>query len=161
LFVDNNANGQRDAGEWALARAGVTVFLDANQDGYLNAGEISTTTDTTGAYTFTGLTNGTYTLAQLTPSNYLQTTPTTFPVPGAGLLGNIHHDISTPESGTVPNVDANYAGLAWANGSLFVTESSGAPNRLYQVDPVTGNPVGPAASIPDDIWEITFDGSHS
>ena len=45
LWNDVNANGDRDTGEPGLP--GWTVFLDANRNGVLNAGETATTTTAT------------------------------------------------------------------------------------------------------------------
>src|SRR5437867_2850753 len=51
-FSDLNANGLRDAGEPGLS--GVTVFLDASNNGAFDAGETATTTDASGNYSFPG-----------------------------------------------------------------------------------------------------------
>jgi VCBS repeat-containing protein len=49
-FNDTNRNSTRDTGETAIA--GATVFLDANNNGILDSGEISTLTDVNGRYLF-------------------------------------------------------------------------------------------------------------
>ena len=56
-FNDTDGNGTQAAGE--LGVAGVTVFLDTNGDGILNAGETSTTTAANGSFTFGNLPAGT------------------------------------------------------------------------------------------------------
>jgi hypothetical protein len=53
---DVSGNGVWEPVETGLA--GVTVFLDANNNGLLDGGEPSTLTDATGAYAFTGLQAG-------------------------------------------------------------------------------------------------------
>src|SRR5439155_23127704 len=73
VFNDVNQNGDRDSGEAGLA--GRTVFFDADQDGKLDAAEVSTTTDTTGAYMFSALSGGTYHVAQVLPAGSTQITP--------------------------------------------------------------------------------------
>ena len=45
-FLDENANGIRDAGEPGIE--GVSVYIDRNDNGMLDSGEISTTTDADG-----------------------------------------------------------------------------------------------------------------
>ncbi len=47
-FWDENANGVRDSGESGIA--GVTVFLDSDNDGTYDAGERATTTDADGRF---------------------------------------------------------------------------------------------------------------
>jgi VCBS repeat-containing protein len=72
LFNDLNGNSVHDAGEPALA--GRTVFLDQNQNGVLDPGEVSTTTAQDGSYAFTGLATGTNYVAQVLPAGWQQTT---------------------------------------------------------------------------------------
>jgi len=73
IFDDANHNGARDPGEGGLA--GITVFLDLNGDGRLDAADPTTRTDAGGTYTFTGLPPGTYTIRQVVPSGYAATAP--------------------------------------------------------------------------------------
>jgi hypothetical protein len=75
IYADANSNVLRDAGETGLA--GWTVFLDANADGLFNFGEPIATTDTNGAYLFSGLGYGPYHVSQVTQSYWVQTTPLT------------------------------------------------------------------------------------
>lgn len=56
VWDDASGNGAREPAEQGLA--GVTVFLDADNNGLLDNGEPSTRTDATGAYAFTGLQQG-------------------------------------------------------------------------------------------------------
>ena len=72
-FDDLNGDGIRQAGEPRLA--GVTVFLDANNDGVLNAGEVSATTAAGGTYSFENLAPGTYRVREARRAGLLQTTP--------------------------------------------------------------------------------------
>ena len=59
--------------------SGVTVYIDTNNDGSLDTGDISTTTSSTGAYSFTGLGAGTYHIREIVPSGYGQTSPSSTP----------------------------------------------------------------------------------
>src|ERR1019366_1487213 len=58
IFNDANGNGKQDSGETGIS--GWIVYNDANNNGKLDIGELSTTTDTSGAYTFPGLAAGKY-----------------------------------------------------------------------------------------------------
>ena len=73
VFHDLNGNGLQAAGEPNLA--GWTVFLDANKNGHLDAGERSTITSASGAYTFTGLTPGSYRVAEVIKSGWVAVAP--------------------------------------------------------------------------------------
>ncbi len=77
VWNDINGNGVRDSSETGLA--GWTIFLDQNQNGQLDAGEISTTTDANGNYVFTTLTVGTYTVAGVLQTGWQSTFPTPSP----------------------------------------------------------------------------------
>jgi hypothetical protein len=75
VFHDYNANGQQGNGEPGLA--GIAVFLDLNNNGILDPGEPSTTTDFSGAYSFAGLAAGTYTVRQIQLGGVILSAPPT------------------------------------------------------------------------------------
>jgi hypothetical protein len=55
--------------------AGVTVYLDLNDDGRLDPGDPSTETDQNGFYSFTDLSAGTYIVREVLPAGEMQTFP--------------------------------------------------------------------------------------
>ncbi|MFK7820382.1 MAG: SdrD B-like domain-containing protein [Planctomycetaceae bacterium] len=61
VFHDLSGDGLRDIGEGGQQEW--TVFLDANNDGFLDPGELSTKTESNGNYTFDGLRPGDYNVA--------------------------------------------------------------------------------------------------
>ena len=67
-----NANAKQDAGELGLA--GWVVYLDANNNGKLDAGEKSFTTGTDGKFSFV-VPAGTYHLREVLKSGFAITTP--------------------------------------------------------------------------------------
>jgi hypothetical protein len=67
-FNDANSNGVRDSGEAGVA--GVTIHL-AGPGG----ATLTTTTDASGNFAFTGLDPGTYVLSEVVPPGFVQTTP--------------------------------------------------------------------------------------
>jgi serine-aspartate repeat-containing protein C/D/E len=71
-FEDFNLNGYRDGNEPAIS--GVTVFLDTNNNGGLDAGEATTTSDQFGTFAFRNLRPGTYNLREVPPPGFFQTT---------------------------------------------------------------------------------------
>jgi hypothetical protein len=73
IFDDITGTGAVDKSKPGLP--GVTVFLDLNNNGMLDEGEPTTTTDDRGEYAFTGLQAGTYIVRQAMPGNVLQTLP--------------------------------------------------------------------------------------
>ncbi|MCY2993289.1 MAG: hypothetical protein NTY19_36225 [Planctomycetota bacterium] len=84
VFADTNKNSVREATEQGLA--GITVYLDLNNDSHLDPGEPQTTTssdlfftpavDEAGTYSFTHLAKGTYTVRAIVPT-ILSATPAT------------------------------------------------------------------------------------
>jgi uncharacterized protein (DUF2141 family) len=71
-FNDVNGNGARDTDEAGIA--GVTIRLTP-----ASGTALTTTTDSSGNFAFTGLEAGSYTLSELVPSGFVQTAP---PAPG-------------------------------------------------------------------------------
>jgi LPXTG-site transpeptidase (sortase) family protein len=85
VFNDANGNGVQDAGE--LPISGVTIQFRNN------AGTViaTTTTNASGAYTFSNLTAGTYTVTEIDPAGYLSTTLNTVAVNlSAGTNATVH-----------------------------------------------------------------------
>ena len=72
-FNDVNGNGAQDVGDVGLA--GVTLFIDANLNGLLDLGELSTVTNASGTYSFTNLGPGSYRVREVLPAGSTQTTP--------------------------------------------------------------------------------------
>ncbi|MAP94108.1 MAG: hypothetical protein CMK07_04060 [Ponticaulis sp.] len=87
LFDDVNGNGIREATETRLE--GRTVYIDANDNGILDDGEISDVTASNGIYRLQDLTAGTYTIRQVLPDFHEQTSPAP-----AGFNGYIVRDSS-------------------------------------------------------------------
>ena len=100
--------------------AGETIYLDANNNGKFDAGELSTTTSSTGTYQFTGVPAGAYIVRQVLPSGYTQVSP-------AGGYG-IH--------------------LSVANGSSFTGENFTDQTAAHT--PLTGATIGTAGSYNND-----------
>ncbi len=71
---DINGDGGYDVGTEPLLE-GWTIFLDQNENGVLDAGEVSTTTDEFGEYSFTGLVPGPYTVAEVMQPDWSQSYP--------------------------------------------------------------------------------------
>jgi len=72
-FSDLDGDGIKDAGEGPVA--GVTIFIDANQNGVLDAGERTTVTDVNGNYSFYGVATGqTVWIDEVVPAGATQTT---------------------------------------------------------------------------------------
>lgn len=77
-FNDLDNDGAKDAGESGLS--GWTIWLDKNNNNVLDAGDLSTTTDSNGNYTFSNLTVGTYYgnsygVKEVQQTNWTQTYP--------------------------------------------------------------------------------------
>jgi uncharacterized delta-60 repeat protein len=73
VYNDANGNGQRNTGEAALS--GRKVFIDKNKNGIADAGEPTATTNSSGAFTFSGLAAGTYRIVEVLPPGWRRTSP--------------------------------------------------------------------------------------
>lgn len=74
LWNDVNANGVKDSTE--VYQSGWKVYLDANVNGKFDTGEVSTTTNSSGVYTFNGLAAGTYRVREVVNAGYRNNYPT-------------------------------------------------------------------------------------
>jgi hypothetical protein len=71
---DNNDNDNEE-NNVRHGIAGVSIFLDANNNGVLDAGEMSTTTDANGNYDFMGLVPALYHVREVVQPGWMQTVP--------------------------------------------------------------------------------------
>ena len=101
-FEDFNLNGYRDGNEPAIAN--VTIFIDTNRDGVLQANEPTTTSNQFGTFAFNNLRPGNYSIREVTPPGYFQTTQPLDIVLGANqtftcaLVGNSRrYDLLVPK----------------------------------------------------------------
>ena len=72
-FNDINSNGKFDSGEFGLQD--ITLYLDLNQNGFLDEGEPPTITDVNGEYSFQDLPPDTYIIRETQAPDFDQTTP--------------------------------------------------------------------------------------
>ena len=73
VYHDNNADGAFNAGESTFN--GITVYLDTNGNGQLDASETRTTTDALGRYVISGVAPGTYMVRQAVSAAYRRSGP--------------------------------------------------------------------------------------
>jgi hypothetical protein len=74
--VYNDANGDRAKQSGEAGIGGITVYNDANNNSKLDAGEITTVTDSSGVYVLSGLGTGSFKVREILQSGWSQTTPT-------------------------------------------------------------------------------------
>jgi hypothetical protein len=157
IYNDVNGNGQQDTGDNGLA--GWTVFLDTDNNGKLDNGEVSTTTDSNGNYSFGELASGTYHVREVTPSGWVQTTSNqdvtlaaTQQVSGVNygnfqqisISGTVYNDknddhikgASEPGiSGVTINLDGSAAATTDANGNYTISSVGPGTHTLSEVIP--------------------------
>jgi hypothetical protein len=123
VFADADSDGVRGAGD--PGQGGVTVYLDANNNGVLDVGERSAVTsadipatpgvDEAGQYRFDGLAPGSYVARALVPAGFVQTAPSP-----AAVETTILFDGTGAESGvTLPGTaDFTFRGARFSGGSV-------------------------------------------
>ncbi|MDP6716149.1 MAG: pectinesterase family protein, partial [SAR202 cluster bacterium] len=110
-FNDRNSNSANDS-EPGLS--GWTIYLDNNNNGMLDSGEATTTTDSLGNYRFSGVVPGTTTVRELAQAGWTQTYPTNY---RAMLSGGSE----------VPPVDTN------ANGGANLEYNASTSKLMFNV----------------------------
>ena len=145
VFDDANANRSQDTNEPGIA--GITVYLDANNNSVFETGEVSRQSASDGSYAFENLADGDYVVRQVVPANSQQTTPTgagrLFATTFAGTIsaieldpvsGNILNSFALPGSPTAP--PSHTQGLAFEGESLFYYENNA--KILYELNADSG-----------------------
>lgn len=153
-FIDANHDGRRETGEPNLP--GVTVYLDANDNGQLDPGELQATTDSRGNYAFFNLPSGTHTIRQAPVAGYALTAPLGYagdvmagdavasgPVFGDALISSVPMDFNFlltlaqhyGQAGTFATGDVNGDGLVNFGDLLLVAQSYGHPLPPTIADP--------------------------
>lgn len=157
VFVDANGNGQLDSGESGVA--GRTVFLNNDHTGKPDAQNPSTTTDSSGGFTFDNVAPGPYTVMEVLPANVTLTTPTqsvtvTASHTTSGLLfgerpsitGTVYSDLNL--SGTLNSSDPGIGGV-----TVYLDQNgTGSP---------TGNPIQITAANGTFAFEGLAPGSYT
>ncbi|MFN3152513.1 SdrD B-like domain-containing protein [Bremerella sp.] len=164
-FLDLDGDGIRDESE--LPQQGVTIFLDQNNNGQLDAGEVSTVTGADGSYAFTGLEAGVYTVREVLPAGYRSTTqgndPGTFfgasyVIDSGGQMTFTEIDALTGEVTRIGSpLSARLHGLIRTNSGEYFGLSGFNPDKIYQLDPSTGSLTLIGETGIDLVWGLTYD----
>ncbi|MFL5329890.1 MAG: FG-GAP-like repeat-containing protein [Gemmataceae bacterium] len=124
VYFDPNANNQRDSGE--PVEVNVTVFLDANSNGQLDASEISTATAADGSFSLTTSVSGNYSVLDIPPNGQ---TPSLSTPSSVGLSGGNVQTLSIGNRSIAPLVA--FAAGADAGGSPYVVAYDSNHNPLF------------------------------
>ena len=115
VYVDANNNGIKESGETPIPNTTVTLTGTTGSGQNVN---LTTTTDSTGAYNFANLQAGTYTITETQPTGYLDG-KTTQGTPGTGTAGdNVISTITLGQS--VNGVNNNFGELLPSSLAGFV-----------------------------------------
>ncbi len=164
-FVDLDGDGVRDEDE--APQAGVTIYLDANNNGELDAGEVSTVTAEDGSYAFSGLDAGIYTVREVLPAGYRSTTqgndPGTFfgasyVIDSGGQMTFTEVDALTGEVTRIGSpLTARLHGLIRTNSGEYYGLNGFNPDAIYQLDPTDGTLTLVGYTGMDMVWGLTYD----
>jgi hypothetical protein len=143
MFNDLNGDGVREISEPVLS--GWTVYIDTNNDGVYDTGDIQQTSGANGIYSFSNLTAGTYVIRQTTPSGWRRTVPGSLPItvtlmPGEAITGINFASTTTASAGAVST--GLLPPIAVANTTKVVAALPPAPLTLAVN---TGRSVAPDA----------------
>jgi choice-of-anchor C domain-containing protein len=86
IWSDSDSDSVKDLAETGLS--GVQVYLDRNQNGLLDPGEPTESTDEQGNYRFTSLTAGAYVVREVLPGGFAYSSPAPTPLLGANIIKN-------------------------------------------------------------------------
>ncbi len=157
VWNDINKNGVHEANEPPVA--GVTVYIDANDNKAQDAGEPSTTTASDGSYTFTGLGAGSFVVRAAIGQPFQQTSPAlTQLAPDRLFVEDVFQNKvseldpvsgATLHSFTPPYRSGLFMGLAFDGKVLYFASNDN--DILYKLNPDTGAVISqsllPATSI--------------
>jgi uncharacterized protein (DUF2141 family) len=124
--VYNDANGDRAKGNGEVGISGVTVYNDANNNSKLDAGEITTVTDSSGLYVLSGLGTGSFKVREILQNGWSQTTPTNNFGWTITLAANQHltgRDFGTKSS--TPPITGSLAGFTFNDNNVNGTFDAG------------------------------------
>jgi serine-aspartate repeat-containing protein C/D/E len=108
VWNDIGGDGVRDPGDPGIP--GWTVFVDANSNRILDAGELSTITDANGHYAFPDLAPGKYDIREITPAGWN---------PTLGADGKVTATVTTGSVATADFGNFNAASLGTIRGSVW------------------------------------------
>jgi hypothetical protein len=116
---------------------GITIYLDLNQNGKLDAGEPETVTDNDGKYRFTGLPAGRYTVREVVENNTTQTYPTSKSHTVQLGLGEKVKDRNF--GNTVQQIGGSVTGTLWQDFNSNGKQDKGLiagnpPDAVYVID---------------------------
>lgn len=152
VFTDANGNGQFDSGEAGVG--GRTVFIDKDNTGKPDSNNPSTTTDSNGNFSFTGLSPGNYTVKEVVPSGIALTTGTqTVTVSANSTASGVIFGEAVPAkiTGTV-FIDYN------SNGQLDAGEPGVAGRTVFLNEDHTASPTNNPQTTTDASGNFTFSG---
>lgn len=176
VYNDFDGDGVREAGEAGLA--GRLLFMDNNSNGILTTGEPTTTTDSSGNYSFAGLGPGTYVVrinvvagsvrTSVNPANIVAISGATFPGQDFGIFstssitGTVFNDMNANgvkdagDAGLTPRtvyLDGNSNGVL-DTGETFVLTGVGGVYTLSGLGPGTYRP---KVVVPSNVVQASAD----
>jgi hypothetical protein len=119
VYFDANGNGIKDNTATEVGLPGVTVFLAGVNDLGQGVPLMSTVTDATGAYSFTGLRPGTYTTVEMPPAGFAV---------GQTTRGNVTPLPNSLGTGAIPGIVAPVCGIASQNN--FAARPQGPEGQM-------------------------------
>ncbi len=159
VFTDNDGTGVPNSNN--PPQAGVTVYLDFNENGQLDPGENSTVTGPDGSYRFVGP-SGTYTVGVVVPAGQVLLTqpPGTFDF----ALGtparrpDVNFGLGTPAPTPTPAPVPTPSAPPWLLGAQRVASAQGLHRRKLRIQLIFSSPLNPATAGNQRSYVVTQSG---
>ncbi len=136
IFNDLTGDGRPNAEEPALV--GWQVYIDSNNNGVLDAGEPTATSDAFGHYAFTGLLAGTYRVREVQPGGWTLTAPVSADASGPFYDAVVATNTSTVSGENFGNVAIHVSsGTGVIQGTIF-NDANGNGKRQKNEKPLAG-----------------------
>jgi len=141
--------------------SGVTVYLDTNGNTALDSGEPSTTTSSSGTFSFSGLPANTYHLREVVPSGYTQTSPGSSPtnvtVGTTAVSGENFTDTAITTSGSLlKGTVIGTSGSYQNDGNTIVKAFDGSLSTYFDGPTASGNWAGMNLGGQNTITQIRY-----
>lgn len=145
VFFDANWNRQLDDREHGIA--GATVYIDKNNDGVFDSGDVSVQSDSQGHYEFSDLETGQYVVREQAPNGVFITSPSS----GFSTVVVTSNSVSSLDFGNQNAVVTQISGYLWQTYGTILDRPLDTGAFIYWTNQLNAGATRPA--VAQAIWE--------